>query len=124
MFNIFNKKKSEITLPEIPAALKDSITVNYLETVKGFAEKGEGPEKAGLEAITTLIFLREMKDTTEYLNKRYGNMGINSPDGQEAINAYLFHRMMETQDGKNAFIRVNKYLADLVAGNEKRGTHE
>ena len=30
----------------------------------------------------------------------------------------LFHEMMKTQDGQNAFIRVKKYLADIVAANE------
>lgn len=118
MLNIFRKKKLENTLPEIPAALKDSITVNYLEVLKGFTGKVKEGEAPGLEVITTQIFLKDMKDTTEYLNKRYGNSGITSPEGQEAINTYLFYRMMKTQDGQNAFIRVKKYLADIVAANE------
>lgn len=118
MFNIFGKKKSENTLPEIPAALKDSITINYLEELKKLQGKNIDADKAGLEVITTQIFLKEMKDTTEYLNKRYGNSGITSPEGREAINTYLFYRMMKTQDGQNAFIRVKKYLADIVAAND------
>lgn len=118
MLNIFRKKKSENTLPEIPAALKDSITINYLEELKKLQGKNIDADKAGLEVITTQIFLKEMKDTTEYLNKRYGNSGITSPEGREAINTYLFYRMMKTQDGQNAFIRVKKYLADIVAANE------
>lgn len=118
MLNIFRKKKSENTLPEIPAALKDSITINYLEELKKLQGKNIDADKAGLEVITTQIFLKEMKDTTEYLNKRYGNSGITSPEGREAINTYLFYRMMKTQDGQNAFIRVKKYLADIVAAND------
>lgn len=118
MLNIFRKKKSENSLPEIPAALKDSITVNYLEVLKGFTGKVKEGEAPGLEVVTTQIFLKDMKDTEEYLNKRYGNSGVNSPDGREAINTYLFHEMMKTQDGQNAFIRVKKYLADIVAANE------
>ena len=118
MLNIFRKKKSENTLPEIPAALKDSITINYLEELKKLQGKNIDADKAGLEVITTQIFLKEMKDTTEYLNKRYGNSGITSPEGQEAINTYLFYRMMKTQDGQNAFIRVKKYLTDIVAAKD------
>lgn len=118
MLNIFRKKKSKNTLPEIPAALKDSITINYLEELKKLQGKNIDADKAGLEVITTQIFLKEMKDTTEYLNKRYGNSGITSPEGQEAINTYLFYRMMKTQDGQNAFIRVKKYLTDIVAAND------
>lgn len=118
MLNIFRKKKSENTLPEIPAALKDSITINYLEELKKLQGKNIDADKAGLEVITTQIFLKEMKDTTEYLNKRYGNSGITSPEGREAINTYLFYRMMKTQDGQNAFIRVKKYLTDIVAAKD------
>ena len=118
MLNIFRKKKSKNTLPEIPAALKDSITINYLEELKKLQGKNIDADKAGLEVITTQIFLKEMKDTTEYLNKRYGNSGITSPEGREAINTYLFYRMMKTQDGQNAFIRVKKYLTDIVAAKD------
>lgn len=118
MLKIFRKKKSENTLPEIPAALKDCITINYLEELKKLQGKNIDADKAGLEVITTQIFLKEMKDTTEYLNKRYGNSGITSPEGQEAINTYLFYRMMKTQDGQNAFIRVKKYLTDIVAAKD------
>ena len=78
-------------MPEIPAALKDSITINYLEELKKLQGKNIDADKAGLEVITTQIFLKEMKDTTEYLNKRYGNSGITSPEGREAINTYLFY---------------------------------
>jgi hypothetical protein len=124
MLNIFKKKKSGNNLPDIPAALKDSITINYLEELKKFAEKNVDAGEAGLEAITTQIILKEMKETTEYLNKRYCNSGITPPEGREAINTYLFYRMMKTQDGQNAFIRVKKYLADIVAGNGPEGTNE
>ena len=124
MLNIFKKKKSGNNLPDIPAALKDSITINYLKELNKLQEKNAEGEKAVLETITTQIFLKEMKDTTEYLNKRYGNSGITSPEGQEAINTYVFYRMMKTQDGQNAFIRVKKYLADIVAVNEPGGTNE
>ena len=124
MLNIFKKKKSGNNLPDIPAALKDSITVNYLEELNKLQENSAKVDKTGLEVITTQIFLKEMKDITEFLNKRYGNSGITSPEGQEAINTYVFYRMMKTQDGQNAFIRVKKYLADIVAANEPGGTNE
>lgn len=124
MLNIFKKKKSGNNLPDIPAVLKDSITVNYLEELKKFTDNNMDAAEAGLEAITTQIILKEMKDTTEYLNKRYGNSGITSPEGREAINTYLFYRMMKTQDGQNVFIRVKKYLADIAAGNDPEGKNE
>ena len=106
------KKKDE--LPKMPPEIKEKLTMCFLETMTKQGEQGT----AGATLYATQITLNIMDESLQAIYKFSGEKSKLTYEQTQALKTQIFHKMLQTPDGQQAFTEIIKYLLTVSEKND------